>query len=46
LEDNGNRNWHAVVRDGKECRRILLEAKIHNGLVLEEEQAATSMMVA
>jgi hypothetical protein len=46
LEDNGNRNWHSVAKDGKECRRISLEAKIHNGLMLEEEQTATRMMVA
>jgi hypothetical protein len=26
------RNWHAVVRDRKEWRRILLEAKVDNEL--------------
>jgi hypothetical protein len=26
------RNWHAVVRNGKEWRRILLEVQLHNGM--------------
>jgi hypothetical protein len=31
LNVNGVINWHAVVRDGQECRKIVLEAKVHNG---------------
>jgi hypothetical protein len=26
------RNWHVVARDRQEWRRIVLEAKVHNGL--------------
>jgi hypothetical protein len=32
LKIMGIRNWHAVARDHREWRRILLEAKVHNGL--------------
>jgi len=31
LNVKGVRNWHAVVRDGQECRKIVLEAKVGNG---------------
>jgi hypothetical protein len=28
----GIKNMQAMVRDRRECRKILLEAKVHNGL--------------
>jgi hypothetical protein len=28
----GKRNWHVVASDRQEWRRIILEAKVHNGL--------------
>jgi hypothetical protein len=32
LKIMGIRNWHAVARDRQEWRKIVLEAKVHNGL--------------
>jgi hypothetical protein len=32
LKIMGIRNWHAVAKDRQEWRKILLEAKVHNGL--------------
>jgi hypothetical protein len=32
LKIMGIRNWHAVAKDRQECRKIVLEAKVHNGL--------------
>jgi hypothetical protein len=31
LNAKGVRNWHAVARDGKACRKIVLEAKVRYG---------------
>jgi len=31
LNVKGVRNWHAVARDGQECRKIVLEAKVRKG---------------
>ena len=31
LNVKGVRNWHAVTRDGKACKKIVLEAKVRNG---------------
>jgi hypothetical protein len=31
LNIKGIRNWHAVARDVQECRKTVLEAKVHNG---------------
>jgi hypothetical protein len=32
LKIMGIRNWHAVARDRQEWRKIVLEAKVRNGL--------------
>jgi hypothetical protein len=32
LKIMGIRNWYAVARNHQEWRRIVLEAKVHNGL--------------
>jgi hypothetical protein len=32
LKITGIRNWHAVAKDRQEWRKIVLEAKVHNGL--------------
>jgi hypothetical protein len=32
LKTMGIRNWHAVAKDRQEWRKIVLEAKVHNGL--------------
>jgi hypothetical protein len=32
LKIMGIRNWHAVAKDSQEWRKIVLEAKVHNGL--------------
>jgi hypothetical protein len=32
LKIMGIRNWHAVAKDYQEWRKIVLEAKVHNGL--------------
>jgi hypothetical protein len=32
FEDIGIRNWHTVARDRKECKRIVLEAKVQKGM--------------
>jgi hypothetical protein len=32
LKITGIRNWHAVARDRKEWKGIVVEAKVHNGL--------------
>jgi hypothetical protein len=32
LKIMGIRNWHAVAKDRQEWRKILSEAKVHNGL--------------
>jgi hypothetical protein len=32
LKIMGIRNWHAVAKDRQECRKIVLEAKVYNGL--------------
>jgi hypothetical protein len=32
LKKIGIRNWHTVARDRKEWWRIVLEAKVHNGM--------------
>jgi hypothetical protein len=32
LKIMGIRNWHAVAKDHQEWRKIVLEAKVHNGL--------------
>jgi hypothetical protein len=32
LKIMGIRHWHAVAKDHQEWRKIVLEAKIHNGL--------------
>jgi hypothetical protein len=32
LKIMGIRNWHAVVKDRQELRKIVLEAKFHDGL--------------
>jgi hypothetical protein len=32
LKIMGIRNWHAVSKDHQEWRKIVLEAKVHNGL--------------
>jgi hypothetical protein len=32
LKIMGIRNWHAVAKDRQEWRKIVLEAKVHNGL--------------
>jgi hypothetical protein len=31
LNVNGIRNWHAVARGGKACRKTVLEARVRNG---------------
>jgi hypothetical protein len=31
LKIMGTRNWHAVAKDRQEWRKIVLEAKVHNG---------------
>jgi hypothetical protein len=32
LKIMGITNWHAVGTDRQKCRKIVLEAKVHNGL--------------
>jgi hypothetical protein len=32
LKIMGIRNWHAVAKDRQEWRKIVFEAKVHNGL--------------
>jgi len=32
LKTMGIRNWRRVARNRKECRRIVLDVKVHNGL--------------
>jgi hypothetical protein len=32
LKIMGIRNWHAAAKDHHEWRKIVLEAKVHNGL--------------